>query len=118
MFPGVDIIEIERFRRACTRRPRLYERLFTVREREQLQGKGMPSGAARFAGKEAVLKALGTGLSGLSWHDIEIISQESGEPVVVLSERAQKLARNRGGTQVRLSLAHNMGQALAMAILI
>ncbi|GAB6171355.1 holo-ACP synthase [Paradesulfitobacterium aromaticivorans] len=117
MFPGVDIIEIERFRQACARRPRLYERLFTARERERLQGKGVQSWAARFAGKEAVFKALGTGLSGLSWHDIEILTENSGEPVVVCSERASVLMHARGGTRMRLSLAHNTSQAVAMAIL-
>ena len=117
MFPGIDIIEIERFLQACERRPKLCERLFTPRERDDLLGKGMPSWAARFAGKEAILKSMGTGLSGLSWQDIEILSATSGEPVVYLSSRALAKVRARGGTQVRVSLSHNRTQAVAMAIL-
>lgn len=117
MFPGVDIVEIERFGKACERRPNLRVRLFTEAERDELVHKGIASWAARFAGKEAVLKTLGTGLSGLSWHDIEILSQPSGEPVVYLSERALALAKARGGTQVRLSLSHEREYAVGMAIL-
>jgi holo-[acyl-carrier protein] synthase len=117
MYPGIDIIEIERMVLAFKRQPKLYERLFTVREQENLQGKGIQSYAARFAGKEAVLKTLGTGLRGLSWHDIEILSDLSGEPLVYLSSRAMDLVVARGGYQVRISLSHNRTQAIAFAIL-
>jgi holo-[acyl-carrier protein] synthase len=117
MYPGVDIIEIERVVHAHKRQPKLFERLFTIREREDLLGKGTQSFAARFAGKEAVLKTLGTGLSGLSWHDIEILNNSRGEPLVYLSSRAMDLVRARGGSQVRVSLTHNRAQALAFAIL-
>ena len=117
MYPGIDIIEIERVVIAFKRQPKLYERLFTRRERDNLIGKGIQSYAARFAGKEAVLKTLGTGLCGLSWHDIEIMSDSSGEPLVYLSTRAMDLASARGGSQVRISLTHNRSQAMAFAIL-
>lgn len=117
MYPGVDIIEIERLALAFERQPKLSERLFTKREREKLSGKGIQSYAARFAGKEAVLKTLGTGLRGMSWHDIEILSDSTGEPLVYLSSRALDLVRARGGTRVRLSLSHNRTQAIALAIL-
>jgi len=117
MYPGIDIIEIERFAIAFKRQPKLRERLFTTREQENLQGKGMQSYAARFAGKEAILKTLGTGLRGLSWHDIEILSDLSGEPLVFLSPRAMALVKARGGCQVRISLSHNRTQAMAFAIL-
>ena len=117
MYPGTDIIEIERVVLALQRQPKLYERLFTTRERENLINKGIQSYAARFAGKEAVLKTLGTGLSGLAWHDIEIISNSSGEPEVYLSSRAMDLVMARGGSQVRVSLSHNRKQAIAFAIL-
>lgn len=117
MYPGVDIIEIERVAQALKRQPKLAERLFTVRERENLRGKGYQSYAARFAGKEAVLKTLGTGLRGLSWHDIEIIGGLSGEPQVCLSARAADLVKARGGSQVRVSLSHDRTQAVGIAIL-
>jgi len=117
MYPGIDIIEIERFVTAFKRQTKLSERLFTARELENLLGKGIQSYAARFAGKEAVLKTLGTGLRGLSWHDIEILSDISGEPLVYLSPRAMELVSARGGFQVRISLSHNRTQAIAFAIL-
>ncbi|SPF53749.1 Holo-(acyl-carrier-protein) synthase [Candidatus Desulfosporosinus infrequens] len=117
MYPGIDIIEIERFVIAFKRQPKLPERLFTTRERENLNGKGIQSYAARFAGKEAVLKTLGTGLCRLSWHDIEILTDLSGEPLVYLSSRAVELVKSRGGSQIRISLTHNRTQAMAFAIL-
>ncbi|TGE32879.1 holo-ACP synthase [Desulfosporosinus sp. Sb-LF] len=117
MYPGIDIIEIERIDIAFKRQPKLNERLFTPRERENLRSKGIQSYAARFAGKEAVLKTLGTGLCGLSWHDIEILSDVSGEPLVYLSSRAMNLVRARGGSTVRVSLSHNRTQAMAFAVL-
>jgi len=117
MYPGIDIIEIERVAQAFKRQPKLFERLFTTREREALVGKGIQSYAARFAGKEAVLKTLGPGLRGLSWHDIEILSNLSGEPLVYLSSIAMDQVRARGGSQVRVSLSHNRSQAIAFAIL-
>jgi holo-[acyl-carrier protein] synthase len=117
MYHGIDIIEIERVVIAFKRQPKLYERLFTTRERENLINKGSQSYAACFAGKEAVLKTLGTGLRGLAWHDIEILSDSSGEPLVYLSSRATALVLARGGSQVRVSLSHNRTQAIAIAIL-
>lgn len=117
MYPGIDIIEIERVVQAFKRQPKLYERLFTDRELKNLIDKGIQSYAARFAGKEAVLKTLGTGLRGLAWHDIEILSGSSGEPLVYLSSRAMALVLARGGSQVRVSLSHSRSQAIAFAIL-
>lgn len=117
MFPGVDIVEIERFTKAFERTPKLRERLFTSREMEDLAKRNMASWAARFAGKEAVLKTFGTGLRGLSWHDIEIICNDLGEPLVFLTEKSEKLMNSRGGTQIRLSLSHEKEYAIGMAIL-
>lgn len=74
--------------------------------------------AARFAGKEAVLKALGTGLSGLSWHDIEIFQNKAGEPYVVLSDRALAAARVRGADTIRISISHTKENAIASVILL
>jgi holo-[acyl-carrier protein] synthase len=117
MYPGIDIIEIARFNKACKRQSRLMARLFTARELEALKASPPASLAARFAGKEAVLKALGTGLRGLSWHDIEILDNELGEPIVYLSAKAEAIAESRGGKEVRLSLAHSRDNAIALAIL-
>lgn len=117
MYPGVDIIEISRFAEACNRHPRLITRLFTSRELEAADSNRMVTLAAKFAGKEAVLKALGSGLRGLSWHDIEILNNNLGEPLVYLSERANKIVKDRGGYTVRVSLSHSRDNAVAVAFL-
>ncbi|KUO63103.1 MAG: hypothetical protein APF84_11285 [Gracilibacter sp. BRH_c7a] len=117
MYPGTDIIEISRFKGACQRNPRITQRLFTLRELNEKSAENGASLAARFAGKEAVLKALGTGLRGLSWHDIEIISNEVGEPQVYLSSKAREVALSRGAGEVRVSLSHSKDLAIAVAIL-
>ncbi len=118
MYPGIDIIEISRFGQACDKHPRLLARLFTDKELAALKTRTVSSLAVRFAGKEAVLKALGTGLSGLSWHDIEILNNDLGEPIVYLSERAREIALSRGGAGavVRVSLSHSRDNAIAMAV--
>jgi holo-[acyl-carrier protein] synthase len=117
MYPGIDIIEISRFERACKRQPRLLARLFTPTELDFLKDKDISSYAARFAGKEAVLKALGTGLRGLSWQDIEILADESGQPQVVLSSKAEQLLHAKGGSKITISLAHSKDNAVAIAIM-
>jgi len=117
MYPGTDIIEISRFAQACSRQPRLLSRLFTGKELELVKTYNFSSLAARFAGKEAVLKTLGTGLRGLAWHDVEIFTNDLGEPIVYLSKRAQKIAELRGGCTVRVSLSHSRDNAIALAIL-
>ena len=117
MYPGTDIIEISRFKKACLRNPRITQRLFTTRELGEEYARNYASLAARFAGKEAVMKTLGTGLRGLSWHDIEIINNEMGEPEVYLSARAKDIALSRGQGEVRVSLSHSKDLAIAVAIL-
>lgn len=117
MYPGIDIIKIERFVKACARRPKIRERLFTERERADLSNRPISSWAAHFAGKEAILKSLGTGLAGLSWHDVEILTEKSGEPHVYLSSKVEGIVMKRGGSIIRLSLSHEQDYAIAMAIL-
>ncbi|MDR0435047.1 MAG: holo-ACP synthase [Gracilibacteraceae bacterium] len=117
MFPGIDLVEVERFARLCERQPAVLTKLFTAAELAELEPRGWESKAARFAGKEAVLKALGTGICGLDWHDVEIRTNEAGEPLVRLSDRAALVAARRGGDTVRLSLTHTQALAGAMAIL-
>jgi len=74
--------------------------------------------AARFAAKEAVLKALGTGLShGMRWHDVEVVQDASGAPGVCLHGQAKIVAEKKGGAHVLLSLSHDGGFAIAMAAL-
>lgn len=117
MYPGVDILEIARFGQACNRQPKLIFRLFTQREREDLKERAIQSWAGRFAAKEAVLKALGTGIRGLSWQDIEILTNEHGEPVVELTAKAKAKLQERGGSRIHVSLSHDRTHTVAMAIL-
>jgi holo-[acyl-carrier protein] synthase len=117
---GIDIIEIGRVREVLARTPRFRERVFTEREREYCErrgGDGATHYAARFAAKEAAFKALRTGWSGgLGWHDVEVVSKDSGEPVLILQGRALELFRHMGATQVHLSLSHTSQHAVAQVI--
>jgi holo-[acyl-carrier protein] synthase len=117
---GTDIIEIVRIREVLARTPRFHERVFTEREREYCERRGgdtAPHYAARFAAKEAAFKALRTGWSGgLSWHDVEVVSKDSGEPVLVLQRLALELFTRAGATHAHLSLSHTSQHALAQVI--
>jgi holo-[acyl-carrier protein] synthase len=107
---GIDLIEIERIERALERRPRLAERLFTPDELAYARDRARPGRhlAARFAAKEAVIKALGEGLPP---REIEI---EAGEPPQVrLHGRAAELARDR---ELSVSLTHSRDNAAAVAV--
>ena len=118
---GIDLCEVPRMERALERNgARLLGRLFTPAERDACEsaGGGAARWAARFAGKEAVLKALGTGWSaGVGWHDVEILRVGGAAPEVRLSGGARRAAENRGATRCHLSLTHERGQAAALAIL-
>ncbi|MHB8858578.1 MAG: holo-ACP synthase [Thermoleophilia bacterium] len=104
MLIGIDVIENERFARALERRPRLAERVFTAGEREYCLSRPNPAQhfAARFAAKEAVGKALGTGIS--SWREIEIGS--GGKPGVHMSGVTGRRAAALGAGELSLSLSH------------
>ena len=105
---GLDAVEIERFRRALARTPTLAERLFTAGERAY--GARFPDPAprlaARFAAKEATMKALGVGLGAFDFHDVEVCNAPSGAPSLRLSGRAAALAGAQGVTAFRVSLTH------------
>jgi len=109
---GIDLLEIDRLERALERRPRLAERLFTDAEREYAAARARPGRhlAARFAAKEAVVKALGL-TGGFGLREIEIVAGEP--PTVRLSGRAAEAA---AGRQVDISLTHSRGDAAAVAV--
>ena len=113
---GTDIIEIARIREAVNHwGDSFLHRVYTDSEVEQCQKK--PSSlAARFAGKEAVIKALGTGNKSISWREIEILSQPSGKPVVRLYGRAQQHATSLGLTEFAISLSHSKEYAIAFVV--
>ncbi len=117
---GTDLVEVERMRRALGRRPGLRSRLFTVDEWDYAARHRDPHPhlAARFAAKEAVMKALGHGMSSIGFVEIEVARSSSGVPSVVLSGNAASIARGSGVTGWHLSLTHTdlMAQAVAIAV--
>lgn len=114
---GVDSIEIARVARAAAN-PRWQQRLFTTREREQIPVGPMAASrmASLFAGKEAVLKAFGTGLRGHSWQQIEVLHQPCGAPYIELSGQAQLTATAQGICRIHISLSHDTERAIAFCI--
>ena len=112
---GIDVIEAARIRRLLERIPRAYERLFSEHERAYCDGFSdpWPHYAARFAAKEAVGKALGIGIIGFVWRDVEVLS--GGKPVVALDGGVAAVARRLGVSRIELSLSHTGGVAYAVA---
>lgn len=118
---GIDIIEVARIREVLHRTPRFCERVFTEAERAYCESRGAVSAqhyAARFAAKEAALKALKTGWrGGISWHDVEVQSEESGAPYIVFSGEALNIFAKSGAKITHLSIAHTTEHAIAEVIL-
>jgi|OM-RGC.v1.026690041 holo-[acyl-carrier protein] synthase len=115
---GTDSIEIVRVRAAIEKIGCSFvRRLFTEREEEYCEGKKDPysSYAARFAGKEAVFKALGLGLGGCKWTDVEIINEAGGRPQVFLYGQAAQIAQEKKIAGVLISLSHDRERAVAFA---
>jgi holo-[acyl-carrier protein] synthase len=115
---GVDVVEVERVERALRRWGDAFlARVYTPSERERGAGRaGVARLAARFAAKEAVMKALGVGWGWLRFSDIEIVSDGKGRPVVRLHGGAAQVARAAGVDAVHLSLSHARGYAAAVAV--
>jgi holo-[acyl-carrier protein] synthase len=118
---GTDIIEVERIRAAAERHgDRFFQRILLEPEIEYCRAHRDPGPflAARFAAKEAVSKAFGTGIgAALGWLDIEVRRKESGEPYVVLHGKGSELMASRGGKVLHLTLSHTQNHAVAVAIL-
>ncbi len=108
---GVDVVDLARFERAVARTPKLRERLFAESER----GLPLQSLAGRFAAKEALIKALGES-TGVQWHDMEVVSDEHGNPSFRLSGAAAALAEARAIARLHLSMSHDAGVAVAMVV--
>ena len=114
---GVDLIEIERFERALGRYPRLRERVFTTAERTYCESRPNPAQhyAARFAGKEAVGKALGFGVArAFAWQDVEIAGRP--KPSVRLTGRLESWSRRVEAGPIDLSMTHSRGMAAAVCV--
>jgi holo-[acyl-carrier protein] synthase len=117
MTVGLDLIEIDRVRRALERYPRFRERCFTAEERAYCDARPNPAQhyAARFAGKEAVGKALGFGVArAFAWHDVEISGRP--KPAVRLSGRVDAWSHRVGAGAIDLSMTHSQGLAAAVCV--
>lgn len=113
---GVDVIAVARIEAALTRfGPRFLTRVFTPDEQAHCAGRAA-SLAARWAGKEAVSKALGCGIGDVAWLEIEILADERGSPCLHLHGQAAQLAARRGLQQWSISLTHDDGRALAFVV--
>ena len=113
---GVDLIEIERVEGAVQRHGRRFlERVFTAQELAEV-GHSLPSLAARFAAKEAVSKALGTGIGQIGWCEVEVLRGEALQPVLRLHGAAARLAEEQGLRQWSISLSHTQTHAIAMVV--
>ena len=113
---GVDIIEINRVKKAVDRwGKRFLERVFTSEEIRLYAGKNQ-SLAARFAAKEAVLKALSICNNGINWHEIEVLSDSRGKPTITLAGKAREAARTMAVDCLDVSLSHSEHYAVAFCV--
>ncbi len=117
---GVDIVEIDRMRTALSRHPAMKERVFSEVERAYCDQRNKPEihYAMRFAAKEAVLKAIGTGFRGMRFRDVEVLRDGNGRPVPFLHGRAAEVAAERGVVELHLSLSFTHTTAVASAVAI
>lgn len=118
---GIDIVEVYRIRETIERTPRFAERVFTAAERDYCDAKGVAAAqsyAARFAAKEALLKALKTGWRGrITWQDMEILNDPMGVPEMTVTGEAQKMLGELGAARIHLSISHTSEHAIAQIIL-
>lgn len=113
---GIDIIEIPRIQRSLDDfGERFLRRVYTERER-QWYGDRVNELAARFAAKEATSKALGTGIIGIRWREMEVLPNRRGKPVLILHGRAAERARQLGLTDFSISLTHSRTDAMAFVV--
>jgi holo-[acyl-carrier protein] synthase len=118
---GIDITEVYRMRETIARTPRFAERVFTAAEREYCESKGAAAAqsyAARFAAKEAFLKALKTGWRGeITWQDMEVLRDGDGVPSLQVSGEARVILDKMGSPEIHLSISHTAEHAIAQVIL-
>ena len=106
---GADLVDIDRIRTTMERQVRFAERVFTAGERHYCDQRNDPAEryAARFAAKEAVLKALGTGLGGADFTDIEVVKEPNGKPELAITGRAAALAAELGIKRWLITISHS-----------
>ncbi|QNE47910.1 holo-ACP synthase [Glaciihabitans sp. INWT7] len=113
---GVDVVDLARFERATTRTPGVLTRLFA--ESEQWEGdtkRSLNSMAARFAAKEAVIKAIGDS-TGVRWHDMAVVSDGLRNPSIEVYNSLAQIVAARGISAIHLSMSHDAGVAIAYVI--
>lgn len=119
---GVDLVDIDRIRSLGERHAaRFLEKVFTAEERDAMSGRAdpWPGYAARFAAKEAVSKAFGTGIGAeLDWTSVAVVSDAAGAPSVRLDAKGAKLLAAKGGTRILISMTHTATLAQAFAVLV
>ena len=115
---GIDAVDVDRFRTSLTRTPTMRERLFVGEELDYVAPKvdPVPSLAARFAAREAVMKAMGLGLGAFGFHEVWVTRADSGEPSLAITGRALELAVDRGITHWHLSITHTATVAMAYVV--
>jgi holo-[acyl-carrier protein] synthase len=115
---GIDLIEIARIKRAMDRHgDRFLQRFFTAQEIEFCAGRAS-SLAGRFAVKEAVAKALGTGIGDFTWTDVEIVCDGRGRPELFLHNQAREMAGRQGLSEWSISISHTDTHAIGLAVAI
>ncbi|WZL72178.1 holo-ACP synthase [Clostridiaceae bacterium 35-E11] len=117
---GIDIIEIERITNAIDKNEKILQRIFTHRETDYFMkiGYSVNTIAGNFAAKEAVMKALGTGLRNFKWTDIEIYRNDLGKPFVMLYNNAKDIATQKEIQEVLITISHSKNYAVAQALAI
>jgi holo-[acyl-carrier protein] synthase len=115
---GIDAVDIDRFRRSLARTPSMQQRIFTEHELAYVSPKAdpVPSLAARFAAREAVMKAMGLGLGAFGFHEVWVDHRDSGEPHLHVTGRALELASQRGIATWHLSITHTDLVAIAYVV--
>lgn len=118
---GIDIVEVGRMKSILERTPSFAERVFSPDERAYCDKSAIPAThyALRFAAKEAIVKALGTGFAdGIGVRDIEVVRAKSGRPIAKLSGRALEIANDQGVREVSISLSYTHTDAVACAMVV
>jgi holo-[acyl-carrier protein] synthase len=115
---GIDLVDVERFRTSLARTPSMRQLMFTEGERAYAETAVDPTEryAARFAAKEAVMKALGVGLGAFGFHDVEVLRDDGGRPSLRVVGPAQALASERGVGAWQISLTHTATSAGAVVV--
>ena len=116
IYTGVDLIEIERIKETYERfGDRFLNRCYTKGEQRYARARA-PQLASRFAAKEAVMKALGTGVKGVAWTEVEVTRRRGGPPEITLHRRAKARAEKMGITRLAVSLSHSREFAIASVV--